>query len=249
MVPNAAKRVVDYACTVLHRSGNVPQDHLKGLIVEGDHPKDIILREAANHKVDLVVTGSRGLGRLRQLTLGSVSYSVAHHAATRSVLVVHSPLAATHSERPVRVLLCVDGSPQSLAAARALGALLNSSMVVHIISAQTPPHSLTVLNNPDGSARVVVTTHGDKDKEPFKQYCTNILREAKREMLAAAPEGRAPPDANISGVLAQTQDPKKALVDHIAQQSTPYDLIVCGSRGQGLWLRHCAHVVITLCFE
>ena len=43
-------------------------------------PADEILKAAENHKVDLIILGSRGLGRFSRAFLGSVSTKVLHHA-------------------------------------------------------------------------------------------------------------------------------------------------------------------------
>lgn len=51
------------------------------------HPAEVIIDEAERHDADLIVVGSRGLGRARRLLRGSVSHHVANHA-DRSVLIV-----------------------------------------------------------------------------------------------------------------------------------------------------------------
>jgi nucleotide-binding universal stress UspA family protein len=50
-------------------------------------PADEILTEAKREKVDLIVTGAKGLGAIGRVLLGSVSTRVVQHAAS-SVLVV-----------------------------------------------------------------------------------------------------------------------------------------------------------------
>ena len=55
-------------------------------LAEG-HPAEVILDEAERHGADLIVIGSRGLGRATRFLRGSVSHHIANHA-DRSVLIV-----------------------------------------------------------------------------------------------------------------------------------------------------------------
>jgi nucleotide-binding universal stress UspA family protein len=57
--------------------------------LEGN-PAEAIVELARARDVDLIVVGSRGLGRVRGALLGSVSQAIVHHA-DRSVLVVKEP--------------------------------------------------------------------------------------------------------------------------------------------------------------
>jgi nucleotide-binding universal stress UspA family protein len=61
----------------------------EGVLRRGD-AADEILNHARETETDLIVVGSRGLGALRSLFLGSVSRKLVHYA-DRSVLVVRKP--------------------------------------------------------------------------------------------------------------------------------------------------------------
>lgn len=71
------------------------------------------LVEAARD-ADLLVVGARGLGGFRGLLLGSVSQQVLHHSVTPVAIVRDGPLDTD----PRRVVVAVDGSPESIAAGR-----------------------------------------------------------------------------------------------------------------------------------
>lgn len=53
--------------------------NVHGTMEEGD-PASCILHAADAHNADLIVMGSRGLGNLKGLLMGSVSQKVSHHA-------------------------------------------------------------------------------------------------------------------------------------------------------------------------
>lgn len=79
---NAAKRIADDAADKARK--RVPKTDV--LVVEGD-PAHEIVAMARNEKADLIVMGSRGLGDLQGLLLGSVSHKVAHAAPCTCIVV------------------------------------------------------------------------------------------------------------------------------------------------------------------
>lgn len=78
-----AKAVIDAAKALATKAG---QSASTAEILEGD-PAEAILNRAAELNADLLVTGRRGLGKLRGLLMGSVSQKLTTHA-TCAVLTV-----------------------------------------------------------------------------------------------------------------------------------------------------------------
>jgi len=81
-------------------------------------PATALLEAAEGVRADLIAVGSRGLGPVKELLLGSVSHKIVR-CAPCSVLVARGPVA-----RLERVLLGVDGSVHATAAARFVADLL-----------------------------------------------------------------------------------------------------------------------------
>lgn len=79
-----AARIVEEA------RARVPAPLAVGTRVVCRHPADAILDEIRTGRHDLVVMGSRGLGGVRSVLLGSVSQNVLHHS-TIPVLIVRMP--------------------------------------------------------------------------------------------------------------------------------------------------------------
>ena len=84
--PDAVERERQHMALVRLRARGVA---CTGHVVPDD-PATAIIDVARREGADLVVVGSRGLGRMRRFVRGSVSARVASHAPV-SVLVVHDP--------------------------------------------------------------------------------------------------------------------------------------------------------------
>eukprot|EP00258_Populus_trichocarpa_P042306 XP_024458325.1 universal stress protein A-like protein [Populus trichocarpa] len=67
------------------------------LILEGD-PKDKICRATEQMQADVLVVGSRGLGKIKRALLGSISDYCAHHAKC-PILIVKPPKEITKEKR------------------------------------------------------------------------------------------------------------------------------------------------------
>ncbi len=78
------------------------------MLREGD-PKDVVPRVADELGVDLIIMGSRGLGRLRAILENSISQYV-FQLASRPMLLVKDD---TYVEKIQRILVAYDGSPSA----------------------------------------------------------------------------------------------------------------------------------------
>ena len=79
----AARRVADAAADKARVKG---VNAVESLVMEGD-PTSEIVAAAKAHDVDTIVMGSRGLGDLQGLLLGSVSHKVAQVASCTCIIV------------------------------------------------------------------------------------------------------------------------------------------------------------------
>ncbi len=80
-----AQAIVDAACALVEDIGATAQ----GLVVVGDRPGEALVDVAAEHGVDLIVSGNRGMTGAKRFIIGSVPDYVVHHA-TCDVLIDHT---------------------------------------------------------------------------------------------------------------------------------------------------------------
>ena len=83
LLRSAAEYIVDDARSAARKRGVADAE---AHVAEGD-PAQEIVDMARSRKVDAIVMGSRGLGDLESLLLGSVSHKVAHAAPCSCVIV------------------------------------------------------------------------------------------------------------------------------------------------------------------
>lgn len=81
-IKEAGNRLVERCAEKLGKAGYAVEEAFRL-----GKPADEILKVAAKHKADLIVTGAKGLGAIARFLLGSVSTKVAQHSSC-SVLVV-----------------------------------------------------------------------------------------------------------------------------------------------------------------
>lgn len=185
---------------------------VSALIVEG-HPVDALSRLAEESQADLLVVGPHGRGRLESLFLGSISQGLLQALPT-SLLVARAPVRP-----PERVLLALDGSEQSLAAARWL---------THLpLPGSARVDGLVVIG---GLPLEVIEHHRNRhgrddqiDLAELEERTATAVLDSAAEVLTAA------------GIVLRRHvrrgDAKVEILDAAAELGT--DLIVTGARGVG----------------
>jgi nucleotide-binding universal stress UspA family protein len=68
-----------------------PEDVLASSVLSGEPPRPAIIQQIESGRHDLVVMGSRGLGELGSVLLGSVSHYVLHHSPVPVLIMRAAP--------------------------------------------------------------------------------------------------------------------------------------------------------------
>lgn len=186
-------------------------------VEEGD-PRPVVLQVAEQWRAELVVLGARGLGTFAGLVLGSVSVAVARHAPCPVLVTKGAP-------RPVRsALVAVDGSPDSLAAARFCASLpLDPSTRLRLVGVAERPHFPA---SAPGSIRPQLRAAARDMLRERSAHMEEALRLAEREL------GSRPANVERAVVVG---NPGEAIVQ--AAQSVETDLVALGARGLGVFGR------------
>jgi nucleotide-binding universal stress UspA family protein len=174
-------------------------------------PGSVIVDEAVASRAELVVVGSRGLGPLKSMLLGSVSAEVVDHAPC-PVLVVRRPVLGS-------VLLAVDGSASADAAVTFVRG--NHFFADHPVDVFSVAPSAT-LPPP-------IPLSGVADAA-FESYETIVAANRERAAVIVA---EAVQDLRAGGLRARWSisqgNPAHEIIE--AAQSLGSDLIALGSRG------------------
>ena len=203
----AAQQEADAARATLTEKGPV-----EVRVTDGE-PREAIIREAREWPADLTVVGARGLGPMGRFLLGSVSTSVLHGVPGAVAVVRGTP------QRPRRVVVACDGSPDALDAVRFLAALsLGRDTTVCLLGVVTPtlapagPEMMGMPWPPTMDAFI------DEQKSALNDVLTR----------AAAELGTAVGSVERSVVVGH---PPTEIVE--AASKTGVDLVVLGARGLG----------------
>ncbi len=185
--------------------GTVTQAHLRG-----GRTSDEVIKLSEELGVGLLVVGSRGLGTVRRILIGSHSEEIVHHARV-PVLVVRRGESAWP---PSRVIIGEDFSGD----ARKAGELAASIGALY------------------GSQVLLVYAHPDLPEVPSGEARETVAQELRgaREQDEERLEGRADELGEILGSRPEirvSDGYPAAVVLRAAHQETPPPLIAVGSRG------------------
>lgn len=187
--------------------------------VAGSHaaagrPDAEIVRVAEEVRADLVILGSRGLGPIRRVALGSVSDSVVRHAHG-SVLVVRGDGERGAPGGPI--VLAVDGSEEAKLAARAAAEISAAG--------DSEVHLIYVL--PTAERLYGVHRYSDEVKESLLEHA----RTEAREFLDAQAERVGSEGGTVAQTYLGTGRPDEEIIE--LAEEIDAGMVVIGSRGLG----------------
>jgi len=187
-----------------------PGCSVRRLLLEG-RPASVIVNEAVDSRAELAIIGSRGLGPLKSMLLGSVSAEVVDHAPCPVLVVRPGPVE--------RILLAVDGSASALGAATYLaGSRFLAGLPVEV---------LTVATAPSPPLPVPVSSISDNASE---SYDATIRAYRDWAETTAARATRSLRDDGVHARWSISQgDPAHEIIKAARDLAT--GLVVLGSRG------------------
>ena len=204
-----AQRIVDDA-----RAWLTPRfGEAEGWVREGD-PRTEIIAAAELWKPDLIVVGARGLSAFKGFLLGSVSTTVVRQAAC-PVLVVKRTISPLRS-----LVLAVDGSANSLAAARFVAGLpLDRVSRVRLLGVVEPPqYPLSTAEMPSAALIAALDEEVRRRQDGLRSVLTG---------LEANLHGQGP----VVDSAAVIGSPGREIL--VAANGPGVDLVVVGARGLG----------------
>jgi nucleotide-binding universal stress UspA family protein len=206
-VPHSLEAALDEAAAIVEAPGRI----VCRTLLTG-RPASIIVDEALAFRAELAVVGSRGLGPLKSMLLGSVSAEVVDHAPC-PVLIVRRPTIGS-------VLLAVDGS----ASAEAAVTFVRGS---HFLG-DCPVEVLSVALSPNSPPPIPLAGVSDA---AFESYDSNVEtnREWSSSIAAAAVQSLRAGGLHARWSISQG-NPAHEIIE--AGRSFASDLIVLGSRGR-----------------
>jgi len=176
------------AADVVRESRGTLEPHV-GSVITGIHegpPGHVIVNMAKACRADLVAVGSRGLGMVRGVLLGSISHCVVRHAPCSVLVAKRAPT------RDARILLALDGSAHSDAALQWLGAL--------VLSPETRIRVVVVVER-SRAAVIREDSEGERGEEEADWGGAETSGTAAEEAVAAAERHLRAQGAQVTGTV------------------------------------------------
>ena len=210
--------------------------------IDYGEPGDCILHYAKQRSADLIVMGSRGFGKIKEIVLGSVSHKV-FHLANCSCVTVHSSDEQPSLGGIKKILVPTDGSEQANKAVDlASDIAANYGAKLELLYVTTRGPSLKQLRDSIDMDQLSVGAREEIEAErhPVASRVSNIIippvisKEAAEEIgeqvlergrQAAVDHGVANPKL----VLLHSDEPARAITG--AARRDEVDMIAMGSRG------------------
>ena len=204
LLDDARRRLHGVATELQQRHGlPVTELVLTGRVIEE------IVHAAAQQQADLIVTGTRGTGYVRQMVLGSTAERVVKTSA-RPVLLARQPTRGAYR----RVLLPVDFSDWSDAAVQMAARVAPGATYVLMHAVEVPY---------EGKLR-----HAGVDEATIRQYRGQLHDEAHRRLAELGLRAGLPPERSTL-VTPESRDPWMQIV--LQEMEQDCDLIVIGKHG------------------
>jgi nucleotide-binding universal stress UspA family protein len=208
----AAAAVTTQVQEVFGRAAALLDDGIRARMVElpGESPARELVAFAEREHADLIVVGSRRLGPVRRITLGSVSDSVLRDAPCA---VAVPPRGHSGSAQPPR-RIAVGWVPTSEADAAlrfAYSLAAETGATLNVVTAVSVREAAPVL----GSTVLV-----------YDRFLEDICRSAERDVQAAVEAFGGKVPLTVDAVIGDA-------ADELVRRSAQVDLIVLGSRGYG----------------
>jgi nucleotide-binding universal stress UspA family protein len=184
---------------------------------------------------DLIVVGSRGYSQLQRWVLGSVSHAVLSHARC-SVRVVRG--RPTQQNRPLRILVAVDGSQEAEYAVQVVSERVwPAGTEIRLIMVLNPAfiEEITSQSLQRATAAAIQTAASDRPGEPDDvERMIVLLLDAYTATIEQNQSGVSGSSATVSTSLL-SGEPRRVLLD--VAQEWGADCIFIGSRGLNRWER------------
>ncbi|MBX3440136.1 MAG: universal stress protein [Planctomycetaceae bacterium] len=175
------------------------------------HAAEALVQFAEQEHVDLTVIGARGSSPSKRFLLGSVSQKVAKHAP-RSVLVTRPTGFGKDVDRPLRILICHDGSESSQRAVQQIATIAWGAAVEIVVLSMTAPFLA-------GEMQTYVKPDSLQDAD--RRAAEDALAWAVGQLRSATP--------NVTSELREGARAADEIIDTIEQWGA--DIVVLGDRG------------------